>query len=204
MIGSNSDEGTTCMDLFTPTFGQGAEGLQAYVEATLPEAADSIGQVYPADDDAEAEQSWMNLFGDVLFAYPMRAWARGMANVSSDAYLYWFTWVPPVENSARYRAFHAAEIGYVFGNVDLFGATPTPADREFADLMATIWTQFARAGNPNAEGLPAWPAYTTDNEAYMELGVDTGSKAELRIRQMDLIEQAWADRRAANGVQVAD
>lgn len=40
----------------------------------------------------------------------------------------------------------------------------------------------------------------------MELGVNTGSRAELRIRQMDLIGEAWAARRQRSGeaVQLAD
>ena len=104
---------------------------------------------------------------------------------------------PPVENSEQYGAFHAAEIGYVFGNLDLFGAVPTDADREFGELMANIWTQFAKTGSPNGEGLPEWPAYTPANEAYMELGQDTGAKSQLRIEQMALIGKAWAARRSA-------
>ena len=63
--------------------------------------------------------------------------------------------------------------------------------------MASIWTQFAKTGKPNAEGLPEWPAFTAANEAYMELGVDTGSKTHLRMEQLAVIETAWAERRAA-------
>ena len=70
--------------------------------------------------------------------------------------------------------------------------------------MASIWTQFAKTGNPNGEGLPHWPAYSSDTEAYMESGVNTGSKAELRIRQMDVIEIAWAARRSNAAVDSDD
>ena len=195
MIGSNADEGTPFLEFFTPQFGEGAEGLTAYAQATLGASADFTG-LYPAGDDAEAERSWIDLFGDVLFAYPSRIWVRSMENVSSDAYLYWFTWQPPIEKQEEFRAFHAAEIGYVFGDLTLFGAVPAEADHAFSDLMASIWTQFAKTGNPNGEGLPEWPAYTRENEAYMELGVDTGAKSNLRLEQMTLVEQAWADRRA--------
>jgi para-nitrobenzyl esterase len=207
LIGSNADEGSTFLEFFTPMFGEGQAGLQAYLSATLPEVTEAALEVYAPSDSVTAEKVWSDAFSDVLFAYPMRVWARGMENVDSDAYLYWFTWVPPVENSEQYGAFHAAEIGYVFGNVELFGATPTSEDYAFSDLMATIWTQFAKTGNPNGEGLPNWPAYSSDTESYMELGVNTGSKAELRIRQMDLIGEAWAKRRSQEGeaaIQLAD
>ena len=195
LIGSNANEGSAFMEYFVPLFGEGKAGFDAYVAATLPEVADELAALYPDDSDAQAIASWQDLFSDVAFTYPMRAWARSTEPTASDAYLYWFTWAPPIEQRAEYGAFHAAELGYIFGNLDLFGATPTDADREFSDLMATIWTQFAKTGNPNGEGLPEWPAYTRASDAYMELGVDTGSKSGLRLEQLALIERAWAERR---------
>ena len=173
-------------------------GFNGYLQAALPEAVGQTAEAYPANDDQEAEQAWADLFADVLFTYPMRVWARSMENVASDAYLYWFTWWPPLENKEQLRAFHAAEIGYVFGDLELFGAKPTDEDLALSDLMANIWVQFAKTGNPNGPGLPEWPAYTRANEAYMELGKDTGAKTHLRMAQMELVERAWAARRAAD------
>ena len=181
LIGSNADEATTFIEFFMPLFGTGVTGFNAY----------ELAQHDPAENDEQAVRSWVDLFDDVLFAYPMWEWARSMGNVSSDAYLYWFTWAPPVENSEQYGAFHAAEIGYVFGNLDLFGVVPTDADREFGELMANIWTQFAKTGSPNGEGLPEWPVFTPTNEAYMELGQDTSAKSGLRIELMALIRKVW-------------
>ena len=198
MIGSNSDEGTAFMPFFYPLFGEGVEGFQNYVASTsLSEMdKDEIAREYPSATDEQAEDSWAQLFADEDFTYPMRAWARSMENVSSDAYLYWFTWVPPVENSEQLGSFHAAELGYVFGNLTLFGAKPTEADQQFSEMMSTIWTQFAKTGNPNGPGLPEWTPYTSDNEAYVELGINTGPRSELRIAQIDLIESAWKKRRS--------
>ncbi|MCR9261039.1 MAG: carboxylesterase family protein [Pseudomonadaceae bacterium] len=192
MIGSNADEGSTFLPFFEPIFGEGADGFRAYAQATLPEVADDVDTFYPP---ASARDAWVDLFSDVLFTHPMRVWARSMANVESDAYLYWFTWAPPIPEQEKYGAFHAAEIGYVFGVPEMFGATPTEEDHKFSDLMTTVWTQFAKTGNPNGPGLPEWPVYSENTEGYMELGEDTGSKAELRIEQTDLIERAWAQRR---------
>ena len=195
MIGSNADEGTALYPYLAPAFGEGLPGFEAYVSATLGEVADEVSAHYPAADDAEAAKSWMDLLGDALFTWSMRAWARAMQTVPSDTWLYWFTWTPPIEASERYGAFHAAEIGYVFGNLDLFGAAPADADHALSDLMATVWTQFARTGSPNGEGLPEWPAYTLENKAYMELGANPGVGSGLRLAKMELIERAWALRR---------
>lgn len=204
LIGSNADEGTALFSYIAPAFGEGAAGFAAYVEATLAEVADDVAEHYPAgDDDADATEAWLELYADGAFTYAMRVWARSMATVQSDAYLYWFTWAPPIAESERYGAFHAAEIGYVFGNVDLFDAVPTDADRALSDQMATIWAQFARTGNPNGEGLPEWPAYTRENEGYMEFGAQVGAKSGLRLARMELFERAWAERRA-NARQAAE
>lgn len=195
MVGSTADEGTTLHEFIVPPFGEGAAGFNAYANAVLPEAGDALAALYPSGTDDEAQASGEALLADVLFTAPMRIWARAMVDVASDAYLYWFTWAPPIEEAERYGAFHAAEIGYVFGNLDLFGAVPADDDHAFSDLMATIWTQFARTGNPNGEGLPEWPAYTRDNEAYMELGVETGAKSHIRVEEVALIAGAWDERR---------
>jgi len=195
LIGSNANEGTALLPYMGTSFGDGASGFAAYVDATFANVREDIAKHYPTGDDEQATASWMELFGDALFTYPMRAWARAMATVPSDAYLYWFTWAPPIEDSERYGAFHAAEIGYVFGNLDLFGATPADTDRALSDRMATIWAQFARTGDPNGKGLPEWPAYTRENEAYMEFGKAVSAKSGLRLARMDLIERAWAQQR---------
>ena len=196
MIGSTADEGTTLHEFIVPPFGAGAAGFEAYASAVLPEAGDALAALYPSGTEDEAQASGEALLADILFTAPMRIWARATEDVGSDAYLYWFTWPPPIEESERYGAFHAAEIGYVFGNLDLFGAVPTDDDRALSDLMATIWAQFARTGNPNGEGLPEWPAYSRDSEAYMELGVDTGAKSHIRVDEVALIAGAWDERRA--------
>ncbi len=195
MIGSTADEGTTLHAFIVPAFGEGIAGFEAYAKAVLPEAGDGLGALYPSGTEDEALASGEALLADILFTAPMRLWARATEGVESDAYLYWFTWAPPIEESERYGAFHAAEIGYVFGNLDLFGAVPVEADHAFADQMATIWTQFARTGNPNGEGLPEWPAYSREREAYMELGVDTGAKSHIRVEEVALIAAAWDERR---------
>ena len=195
MLGSTADEGTSLHEFIVPPFGEGAAGFEAYAQAVVPEAGDAVATHYPSGTDDEARTSGEKLLADLLFTAPMRIWARAMANVESDAYLYWFTWAPPIEETERYGAFHAAEIGYVFGNLDLFGAVPTDDDRAFSDLMANIWAQFARTGNPNGEGLPEWPAYTRENEAYMELGVDTGAKSHIRVDEVAIIAGAWDERR---------
>ncbi len=82
---------------------------------------------------------------------------------------------------------HAMELGYVFGDWDntagnwpiLYflamesGAkSPDPGltdiDRKVSEEMMSMWTQFARTGDPNVKGLINWPVYdTTDRYLYI-------------------------------------
>ena len=83
-------------------------------------------------------------------------------------------WAPPVENSEQYDAFHAGEVGCIFGSLNLLRANATASDKELSDLMATTWTQFAKNGSPSGKNLLQWDAYSVDNESYMKLSADTG------------------------------
>ena len=48
--------------------------------------------------------------------------------------------------------------------------------------MARYWTNFARSGNPNGEGLPDWPRFTRDSPQmlYLDAPVHTGPVANLK------------------------
>lgn len=90
--------------------------------------------------------------------------AQGGAPVFS----YMFTKESPVMDGIG-MAWHCAEIPYVFNNAELV-STATGGDAaaiELASLMSQAWVNFARTGTPSADGLPEWPAYTTDDGATM-------------------------------------
>jgi len=86
----------------------------------------------------------------------------------APAYLYWFTWQTPIL-SGRPRAFHCAEIAFVFDNTDRCETmTGGGAEaRTLAGKMCDAWIQFARTGNPNHPQLPNWPAFSEKAIATM-------------------------------------
>ena len=48
-----------------------------------------------------------------------------------------------------------------------------------SDLMSTYWTNFAKTGDPNGQGLPAWPPYTADSgNQVMHLSFDPKAAPE--------------------------
>lgn len=51
------------------------------------------------------------------------------------------------------------------------------SDEAVADLMMTMFSNFARTGDPSVAGL-AWPPYTNANDTYVEIGPDTTATVE--------------------------
>lgn len=194
MIGNNANEHAAVIDLFACINGDGIDGFNRYKTGLLGEVFDEIGSLYPSDSEQTIRQSWEEFSNDVNFTYPMRLWARAMSNVSSDVYLYWFNYYPPVLDR-QYKAFHGGDLPYVFGQLDMFGGNPVGADFVDADTMMSIWTRFAASGNPNGKNIDGWEAFTPSNERYYILGPENTPAEKLRVERMKLIEKAWDIRR---------
>jgi para-nitrobenzyl esterase len=86
----------------------------------------------------------------------------------APAYLYWFHWQTPMFDG-RPRAFHCAEIPFVFFNTDrmenMTGGGPVPM--ALSEKMADTWIQFARTGDPNHGGIPTWPKFSAKTAPNM-------------------------------------
>ena len=68
-------------------------------------------------------------------------------------------------------------------------------DRQLSPVMRACWVQFARAGDPNRTGLPAWPRYTAAADEYLEFGDPLRVGRGLERELYDLLERALRERR---------
>jgi para-nitrobenzyl esterase len=107
------------------------------------------------------------------------------SKVGVKGYAYIFDHVPIKWRQEGCISTHAMETVYMFGNVDdsrewsllYFLASQsgaksedpgvTDVDRKVAEEMMSMWTQFARTGNPSIKGLIKWPPYKTSSDHYL-------------------------------------
>jgi len=73
---------------------------------------------------------------------------------------------------APYRAFHTAELFFIFGNFSNIAGSeyfPSSAETDFSQAMMGYWTRFAATGDPNGVGATQWLPYDAANEHMLQL-----------------------------------
>jgi para-nitrobenzyl esterase len=170
LIGSNRDEGTF---FIRPDSGNAQEYLTK-ARTRFGDMADGYLKMHPASSDSEAQASSLSGLRDEL-GWHMRTWAQLQSKRGNNAYLYYFTHVPPTAPGQPSRgATHTAEIRYMFNTLDA-RAPLTETDHMLAEAMTSYWVNFAASGNPNGKGLAEWPAYDDNkNPQPMVLGDHIG------------------------------
>ncbi len=152
-----------------------AQDNESYLKRMLHQHFDAFAERYPMDGQggaiADAMQK-VGTSGDLAVGYARAACSQ------ANTYLYYFDPVIPEKNIIEFvkdgEAYHSAEMWYIFG---VLGRCWRRFDGRHYDLSQTMtdyWTNFARSGDPNGNGVPVWPAYTVDggetqilNERYI-------------------------------------
>jgi para-nitrobenzyl esterase len=174
MLGSNSADtagnrvrATTKEQLFA-RFGQWSDKAKAAYD---PDASTDIATlVSRANDD----------FGQ---AEPARFAASAFAAHGSSVYLYRFSYVQTaMREQLRAGTPHGGEIAFVFGTLGTggFGPTPPPPtaqDQAVSRMVQSYWVNFARTGDPNGAGLPAWPRFDPSKDLIFYFNPDGSAAA---------------------------
>ena len=146
LTGWNQDEGF----LFGPTAK--AEEYVKQTRAKYGDRADNLLKYYPAEGEEQAAASQRDLSRDMVFGVQNYTWAKVQSDQGKSAvYVYRFTRrMPAIGDTAKYGAFHTAEVPYAYNNLRAVRRPFVKSDEQLADLMSTYWANFARTGNPSA------------------------------------------------------
>ncbi len=165
LAGWNADEGSYHM-----IFGKEQPTVQNFASSIrqhFGEHADAILKAYPATTDEQAKRAAQDLAGDQFIGYSTWKWIQmQLATGKSRVFEYRFEDAPPSSGAAGESrgAYHSAEIEFVFETLPSKNLPWRPQDRKLSDEMSTYWTNFAKTGDPNGEGLAKWPAYDSQDE----------------------------------------
>jgi para-nitrobenzyl esterase len=162
LIGSNRDEWYMYLDEATSM----AE-VEAWVAANSPGHGDELLTAAAGFPEPRQALDWLSAGHDMHC--PGAFLARRVNEGGGRAWVYHFTRQRAGPGGERLRAYHGTELPYVFDRHDAW--LPVEAvDRELTGTVMNFWLQFARRGDPNAAGLPAWPMFENPGDPVMELG----------------------------------
>ena len=178
LAGWNADEMT-----YRAIFGNTdptAENFLARARAFYGDHAETVLKLYPAATAAQAKRSAQDLAGDRFIGYSTWKWMEQQLKTGqAPVYRYRFEQTLPLPADAapgaEATAPHASEIEFVFQVLSSRKLPWRPEDRKVSDLMGSYWSNFAKTGDPNGDGLARWPAYSPDGYQVVHLRADPGA-----------------------------
>lgn len=166
-------------------------GYLGALRSRFGDRAEQVAAVYPpqafeATADRSSElQALARAIGDYENVCPVYDTARRAAAGGADVYLYNFARPDADPEYAHLGADHLAEIGYVFGSIEL----PDKVDRDVASAIQGYWTRFADTGDPNGEGAVVWPRYMAQLDERISFEAPIAVLSGFRRAECEL----WAD-----------
>ena len=164
IVGYNSDEAAYLFSAATP------EQHIAGVKTRYGKFADRLLKAYPVSSN-RVDRSARNLNRDAAFGWHTWSWARLQTRTGKPkVFFYYFDQHPvyPTDSpKADFGSSHGQDVGDVFQHLNPTAPDLTKADFEISDAMATYWTNFAKRGDPNGEGVPTWPRFTESERTLM-------------------------------------
>ncbi|MFF8382420.1 carboxylesterase/lipase family protein [Streptomyces kanasensis] len=174
LSGATRDEHRTFVGLLYDAVGRpftGADYDRALRTAFGPHAR-RVAAAYPLASFPSPGLAWATVVTDRMWARGTHAQHEALAR-RAPVYAYEFAdrdapMFLPLPDGFDFGAYHAGDLPYLFED-DKAEPLFTPAQRRLAATMADYWAAFARTGDPNGPGRPAWRPYRPgDRPAYTQ------------------------------------
>lgn len=185
ITGGSSFEGSVM-----PSSGITESAFERSFGARMPK----VRELYAADFAQSDRQGLQRLFGDTRYLSAGRTLARAMAASGKPAWLYYLDFPAPANSDSWIGTPHA------LGSVLLMHGNALTLDAQqqaIARSLRGYWVNFARRGNPNGAGMPAWPSTDASNDQWLTFGAEPEQTPDVLRAKLDLIEARYRERVAA-------
>jgi para-nitrobenzyl esterase len=167
-------------------------GLMGFDRAVLRERfdvdVDALRPVYEQAGRLSDPELLRQVQTDFIFTSASLGMATLAARNGLPTYAYHFDYVPEPERATTPGAPHCADMPYRFGAAK----DQSPAGRVVAATMQNYLVNFARTGNPNGPGLPAWPAFDPGRPTPLLVGDSVKPAPLFRSRQLAPWYAKWS------------
>ncbi|MBR3643175.1 MAG: carboxylesterase family protein, partial [Parasporobacterium sp.] len=153
-----------------------------------------FGTAVDPEDDTQAEH-----YAEWCEVYEMKAsqlaWAKLQAGQPGKKPVYLASFDHPMPESGL--ASHGDDQFMVFHTLWKFQPEVRLEDEALSRLMMEMWTNFAKTGNPNGEGLPVWTPFTGESPLTMSIRQADDCRMEERhvpeIEKLAEVYMNWGD-----------
>ena len=155
--------------LLSPT---SKDNIHARLVETFGEIyAAKIETLYKDKIEKDAFSTFNEIFSVYWFMHPHYSWRNLASNNGVKVYSYQFT-----KDNGFYGTYHSGELIYCFNGFSKSNhkSSYNESDHKLGETMLAYWTNFAKSGNPNGEGLFLWDEYDPNKQEIMELGEHVG------------------------------
>lgn len=196
LVGYNSDEGLSFSR--EKTSGE----YIANTQRRYGPFAENLLAAYPVGTD-RVPKSARDLMRDAAFGWQTWAWARLQSRTGkSKVFLYYFDQHaerPAGSPETDHGMPHGVDVPYVFQTLDRKDPRLTAGDFAISETVATYWTNFAKFGDPNGAGVPAWPRFSEAAPQVMYFH-DTASVGPVpSAAALEVLDSYFAWRRTPEG-----
>jgi len=189
--GSNSNEAS-----LAPSLGTDLVKMPSQTGDALP----MVRAIYEKSGALSDAEFGRQFFGDALFTGAAQALAGFVVKSGGIAHVYHFAYIADPLRGKDPGVGHGGEIAYVFGlrKLGFIADLATDKDRGVVALTQAYWTNFAKTGDPNGAGLPAWPSFSQENQQTLVVDDQTKAVADFRRGQAGIMQAGWRKRVGAS------